>query len=182
MRNLTLLGICGALLGLAPGSAVASAPIATYASPGCPSEVATWHIAYRMYWSSTAGQTTSHEALSAALEELALFADDVRDDSACGVRATINVFDEGGAQWPASTESNQLPADSEQFEAAGHYDWVFYRFPANGERYCANTETTGGPAEGTEPSISRFPVDPESHLGVRRGRLRLTASASRGGR
>ena len=154
---------------LVSGGAIASSPVVTYSSPACPTGVATWHIAYRMYWASTLGQVTSKSALPAALEQLERFANDVSTDSACGVRAVIDVYDEGAAQWPASAESDQLPADTDEFQTAGRYDWIFYRFPANGEYFCANTSTTGGPAEGTKPSASRFPVDPEGHLGCAAG-------------
>jgi hypothetical protein len=81
----------------------------------------------------------------------------------------VDVFDEGSAIWPASNDSEDSPADTRAFLAAGDYDWIFYRLPSNGEDYCAITETTGGVSEGTSPSQSRFPVDPQGRLGCEAG-------------
>jgi hypothetical protein len=142
-----------------------AAPIATIESPPCPTPVATWHIAYRMFWVSSLGQTTSRAALPAVLEEAQEFANDVQEDSACGVRVSLDVYDEGQAIWPASPESATVPADTDSLMAAGGYDWTFFRMPTNGENFCAVTYVDAGPAEGTAPSASRFPVDPEGALG-----------------
>lgn len=165
-----LLAVSLACLLAAPaGSASAATPIATFASPACPSDVATWHIAYRLYWTSSLGQSTSRSALPVTLKRAAEFAADVSNDSGCGVRAIVDVFDEGAAIWPASEASEKSPADTNTFLAAGGYDWIFYRFPSNGEYYCAITEPTGGVSEGTSPSQSRFPVDSEGRLGCEAG-------------
>jgi hypothetical protein len=160
--GLTVLALVSAV---ARTPAYAGTRVASYASPPCPTTVATWRIAYRMYWADTEGHTTSREPTAEVLDRVQQFVDDVSVDSACGVRAEVDVYDEEGALWPASTESESLPADSQTFETGGGYDWIFYRFPSNGEAYCADTSPSAGPAEGTLPSVSRFPVDPEGHLG-----------------
>ena len=164
---LAVLLLC--LLGPLAGDSQAATPVASFASPACPTDVATWHIAYRLYWTSSLGQTTSRSALPSALRRAAEFAADVSEDSACGVRAVVDVFDEGAAVWPASKNSEGSPADTQAFLAGGGYDWIFYRFPSNGESYCAVTDPTGFPAPGTSPSQSRFPVDPEGRLGCEAG-------------
>ena len=162
-----LLVLC--LFGSLVGGAAAATPIATYSSAACPTVVATWHIAYRLYWTSSLGQSTSRSALPVTLRLAAEFAADVGTDSDCGVRAIVDVFDEGPATWPASANSEDSPTDTNAFLAAGDYDWIFYRFPSNGETYCAITEPTGGPSQGTSPSQSRFPVDPDGRLGCEAG-------------
>jgi hypothetical protein len=65
--------------------------------------------------------------------------------------------------WPASDQSETLPSDTQAFLADGAYDWIFYRFPANGESYCANTNATAS------PNASRFPVDADGRLGCSGG-------------
>lgn len=169
LMTIIALSSAGVLMVTAPPAATASTPFTSYSSPKCPTDVATWRIAYRLYWSSTSGQVTSDSALPAVLEEMQRFAEDITADSDCGVRAVIDVYDEGAAQWPTSAESSQLPPDSNSLQSSGHYDWIFYRFPSNNESYCANASAGGGPAEGTPPSVSRFPVDPEGHLGCASG-------------
>jgi hypothetical protein len=153
------------IFGLTPGAAEAGTSLGTISSEPCPAPSATWRIGYRLYWSSSSGQSTTREALPEVLEQAKGFIDQVRHDSACGVRVTLDVFDEGDATWPASTESKATPADNEAFTQAGNYDWVFYRFPSNAESYCAITYPTGEPAEGTLPSVSKFPVNPQGQLG-----------------
>jgi hypothetical protein len=147
----------------AGADAWAGTEVASYTSPACPTAVPVWHIGYRLFWTSSAGQTTSQSVQPEVLERAERFVDDVSQDSACGVRATVDVFDEGAAQWPASQESASLPADDLQFLGSGPYDWVFYRFPANGEAYCANTDG-GTPSIGGPPGASRFPVNPQGSL------------------
>jgi hypothetical protein len=150
------------------GNAQAGTKIASFSTPSCPGPTATWRIAYRLYWQSSDGRTTSQLALPEALEQAEGFAADVRNDSACGARIVLDVYDEEGAVWPASTESESVPSDTGSFMTAGDYDWTFFRFPSNGEQYCANTQT-GGPSEGVDPSLSRYPVDPEGRLGCAAG-------------
>jgi hypothetical protein len=132
--------------------------IASYATPGCPG-AAIWHIGYRLYWRDDQGRTTSKSALPATLDELKKFVDGVGDDSACGVRLVVDVYDEGDAPWPVSTQSNTLPSDNQAFLSQTAVDWIFYRFPSSGESYCANTNNT------RTPNAARFPVAPNGKLG-----------------
>jgi hypothetical protein len=159
--------VSGALLSLlivivTAASARADVPIATYATQGCPG-APTWNIGYRMYFSDTDGRTTSREAIAASEGEIAKFVDIVGVSSACGVNMHIDVYDEGAAAWPASSQSDRLPADTTSFLSSGSYDWVFYRFPSNAESFCANTSVT------VLPNASRFPVDVDGRLGCAGG-------------
>lgn len=148
-----------AAVGLATADrATAATKIATLATSGCTSGPV-WRIGYRLYYQDTAGRTTTRDATTAALGELALFVDAVGQDSACGIRVVVDAFDMQGASWPASTNSTEKPADTTDFLSSGAYDSTFNRFPTNGEGYCANTDI------GLSGSFARFPVDADGGLG-----------------
>jgi hypothetical protein len=145
-----------------PGLARAETPVASYSTTGCPN-APHWRIAYRMYFADSEGRITSRSAIAAAETSIQDYVDDVGNDSACGVAATVDVFDEGDTVWPASPDSQTLPADTQSFLQQGDYDWVFYRFPSNAESYCAETVAT------STPNASVFPVDPDGRLGCAGG-------------
>lgn len=161
---LTTILIAGSTV--SPASASASTLLKTVASSECADTSAqTWRIGYRLYFADDAGRTTDRAAIPGLESEAQQFADSVAVDSACALRAVIDIYDMGGEQWQAALakpDSLTPPSDNEEFRSSGDYDATFMRYPANGtESYAGITSFTwagSGTSQAAYP-WSAFPVD-----------------------
>ena len=121
-------------------SASAATPIASYATAGCDGAVV-WRIGYQLYWSDTAGRSTTQSVLSSVLSEAKAFVDKVGPDSGCQARIVMDVYDMGAQQWPAGTGP---PSDYRTFMDSNDYDTAFYRYPWSDEQFAGRTSHDDG--------------------------------------
>jgi hypothetical protein len=163
-----LVAILAVSAGVLPASANASSLLQTVTSNGCAGTPAqTWRIGYRLYFSDDVGRTTDRAAIPGLESELQQFSDSVAIDSACALRASIDVFDMEGEAWPSAlTQAQPLaltpPPANEAFRAAGDYDATFMRYPESGiEKFSGITSVTsvGSGSSRAEYPWSAFPVD-----------------------
>jgi hypothetical protein len=144
---------------IAAPAASAGTTVATVGSTGCADTPALmWRIGCRLYFADDAGRFTDRGAIDGVVSELQQFADAVATDSACALRATIDVVDMGAALWPAANAQPDTltpAADDESFRRSGDYDATFTRYPGNGaENYAGITSVSSAGYP-----WSAFPVD-----------------------
>jgi hypothetical protein len=149
-----------------PADAVGSSLLRTIESAPCAGTGAqTWRFGYRLYFTDTAGRITDRAAIPGVESQAQGFADAVATDSACALRASIDIYDMGAEPWTGTVApSNLLPAaDNQAFRASGNYDATFMRYPRQGnEEFSGITGTEFVSATSGERTIypySGFPVD-----------------------
>ena len=168
MRGVVL--VLGSLIGailLAPGGAAAETLVANVSSKPCAGSAAqTWRIGYRLYFRDSAGRNTDAAATPGVIEEAQGFADAVATDSACALRASVDIYDMGAEPWAGTAAALDFspPSDNGAFRARNGYDATFIRYPKQGvEQFSgiAGTERVYD-ADGNLTAIypvSAFPVD-----------------------
>jgi len=139
----------------------ASTSFATYKTKGC-ADAPKWRIGYRFFFRSPNGATLPRDgSFNAAKRASRKFVEQIGTFSQCGVRAQIELFDEGDALFTGCAEeagdcnfARMFPADTPSFRKARKLDAVFYRYPEQG----SESPGTMAPLAGTGYG-ARFPVD-----------------------
>jgi hypothetical protein len=150
MRRLSVV-LCVFAVALAVGPSPApAAPIASFATQGCPLDTPQWRILYRLYWTDSSGRQLDRGALPEVLSEANEFAQRTGQLSDCAVRIQIDIDDQGSAVWtggePFGGSAQQAIGYPETPKA---YDASFARIPA---------EVGGGAITDPRKRSAIFPV------------------------
>lgn len=116
-------------LGVITPSSSARVLVGTYLTPNC-EQAPIWRIAYRLFWHNSRGMTIPTSDLPSVVGNAQRFVAEVGELSDCGVRVSLDVFDEGATVFHGSYDPFVLPLDRGEF-APSHYDFAFYRAPDN---------------------------------------------------
>jgi hypothetical protein len=126
-------GLAALVLALVIASpARAESLAASFHTPGC-ADAPVWRLGYRLYWSDDHGRVASRAGYDALLDHARVFAADAGAASGCAVRLRIDVYDEAGTAWPATSSQTAYPRDTDAFQRRHGYDAVFARFPQVGD-------------------------------------------------
>lgn len=159
--------LAAAILATLAAPAAASTLLTNVQSETCLNTAAqTWRIGYRLYFADTSGRTTDRAAIPEVESQAQGFANTVGTDSACALRASIDIYDMNAEPWTGTAGNLSLtpPADNQSFRAAGAYDAVFMRYPRQGPEEFSGISAVEyvndaqGKTQGPYP-YAAFPVD-----------------------